>query len=96
MLVTGFIIRVMAEREIVYFYYINKSCSYNQKIDWKAPVLYRWINTCLIQIYGIDLVALNIMVFPARWASLKSSDSKYFPNSTPFTVSMFFAINGNI
>ena len=39
---------------MVYFYYINKSYMYNQKIDWIAPVLYRWINTRLIQIDGID------------------------------------------
>lgn len=39
---------------MVYFYYINKSYIYNQKIDQIAPVLYKWINTYLIQIYDID------------------------------------------
>lgn len=37
-----------------WFIFINKSYIYNQKLDWIAPVLYRWINRYLIQIYGID------------------------------------------
>lgn len=77
------------------FYYINKSYIYNQNIDWRAPVLYGWINICLIKIYGIDFCSAGYDGGFQHYGPLLNPQAEYFPDSTPFTASMFFAINEN-